>query len=264
MIYIFITLIILDLLILVHEYGHYLAASLLNIRVEEFALGMGPVLFRYKGKKTDFTIRLFPVGGFCSLQEEERTETVELLNGEFEEIKVKRPDINPEESFIKRPPWQKFLVLIAGVTMNFLLALFVIVIAYLLRGATLGQAITGSFRIFYNLCNLIYMSFKMLFTGEASVNELTGPIGIVNVVQQYYQEGIIFLLLLTAMLSINLGIINLLPIPALDGGQIFMLLIEKLKRGEIQTDIKEKLIIISYVVLIGLAIFIAYNDILRF
>lgn len=265
LIYIGITLIILDVLILSHEFGHFITARRFGIRVNEFALGIGPKILSYQGKNTLFTIRAFPIGGFCSLQEETgpETESVMLLDGSYEEIPVRKVEIDPKESFENRPSWQKIIVLAAGVTMNFIIGYLIIVLAYLIVGRTLPQALTGAVRIFFNFFGLIFLSFKMLFTGEAGLGDLTGPIGMVSIVEQYYNQGFVFLLLFTAMLSVNLGVVNLLPIPALDGGQITMLLIEKLKNKQLSIKLKESLIVISYFLIIGLTVYIAYNDILR-
>lgn len=264
LIYIIITLLILNLLIIVHEFGHFAVARKLGIRVEEFAIGMGPILLSHQTDQTLYSLRLIPIGGFCSLQEETKTETVDLLNGEYTEIQIKNPNFNEKESFINRPAYQRLLVLIAGVLMNFILAFLLTFLAFLLAGRSFNEAIIGSSRVFISFFGLVFMSIKMLLTGEAGVNDLTGPIGIVTIVGQYYQEGLIFLMLFTAMLSVNLGILNLLPIPALDGGQILLLVIEKIKKKEIGEQLKGSLFIASYIVLVGLALYVGYNDLLRF
>lgn len=263
-IYILITVLILSFLIIVHEFGHYLAAKKIGVKVDEFAVGMGPAIYKKQGKETLFSIRLFPIGGYCSLQgeTESRTEVVELLDGPAE-IEIKDENLNPEKSFINKKTYQKIFVLIAGVTMNFITGYLIIMFCFLISGANFFSAITRSFGLFGQMFGLVFLGFKMLFSGEAGVNDLTGPIGLVEVVKDYYSYGLVTLLLFAAMISINLGIMNLLPIPALDGGQIVLTLFDKFKKSPATENLKNILIAGSYILLIGLAVFVAANDVIR-
>ncbi len=267
-VYILITVLMIGVLVLVHEFGHFIAARYFDVKVEEFAIGMGPALYQKETENTLYSIRLFPIGGYCSLQgetDEVDEEPAFLLDGSVTEIEVKKdPDFNPEKSFINKPVWQRFIILVAGVSMNFIFAIVILYIALILTGHNPLTSIYDSFRIFFQLIGLIFLSIKMLFTGEAGVSDLTGPVGIVQVVQTYYSYGFIYLLLFTAMLSVNLGILNLLPIPALDGGQILFLLIEKIKKGSVNERLKGFLFTISYILLLVLGIYIAINDFTRF
>lgn len=247
-IYILITLLILSVLILVHEFGHYITARMTGVRVLEFSLGMGPALFKYERGGTLYAIRALPLGGYCSLYGENEEEIIED---------------DPESSFLYKPARVRFLIFIAGVTMNFIAAYVFIFIAALLSGRDFLTSITFSFSILIKIFTLIFLSLKMLFTGEAGLNDLAGPIGMVGLVGEYYQYGLIYLLLFTAMLSVNLGVLNLLPIPALDGGQILILIIEKIKRGKISEKLKERLFLTSYALLMALAIIVAFSDIGR-
>lgn len=108
----------------------------------------------------------------------------------------------------------------------------------------------------------VYSSLGMLFSGKA-LNQLSGPVGIMNATAQTAQMGLLPYLSLMGLISVNIGIFNLLPIPALDGGRVLILLIEKLLRRKINTKLIENIIMISFVLLIGLMLFATYNDILR-
>lgn len=243
------TLLILSFLILAHEFGHYFAAKKLGVGVDEFSIGLGPAIFQKQGKETLFSIRLFPLGGYCALQGESDEETEEAKD--------------PEKSFFTKSIGKKFLILIAGVIMNFIIGFIIIYAAFIISGVGFVNAFSRSFSIFLEMCSLIFTGFKMVSSGQAEVSDLTGPIGMVEVVEQTYSFGFIALLLFAAMLSINLGIFNLIPIPALDGGQILLLPLDKVKNEFLRVKLREYLIVISYILLMGLALYVAYNDVLR-
>lgn len=264
-VYILITILIIGLLVLVHELGHFLAARLFKVRVLEFSIGMGPVLFQREKNGTKYSIRAFPIGGYCNLQEntDDKIEYVPLLDGYEAEIVEKHEDLNPEESFETKKTWQKIVILVAGVFMNFLLAYLVLYLALLIANRGIITSFKGAYNLFIQLFYLIFLSIKMIFTGHAGVNELIGPVGMVSVVQEYYAFGFTYLLLFLAMLSVNLGIVNLLPIPALDGGQIVVVLVEKLRKKSISEKVKGAIFTLSYILLIGLGVYVAFNDIFR-
>lgn len=114
-------LILLSILVLVHEIGHFVAAKKLGIKVEEFGFGLPPRMFGFKKGETVYSINWLPIGGFVKLYGEEGEDDIEAS-------KVKTP-VGPQDlkrAFYNRPVWQRSVVLIAGVSMNFLLALFVI------------------------------------------------------------------------------------------------------------------------------------------
>lgn len=110
---------------------------------------------------------------------------------------------------------------------------------------------------------LVMLSFTDLLTGRAAVNDLSGPVGIVTVIGQATAIGLRPLLLLVALLTINLGIFNLLPIPALDGGRLFFLLVEAVRRKPIDQKYEIAINSAGFVLLIGLMLFATYNDITR-
>ena len=119
--------------------------------------------------------------------------------------------------------------------------------------------------------NLIFETIGMLITREASVDDLAGPIGLVNFISEAYQQSMTIspwvafwdMMSLTALLSVNLAIFNFLPLPALDGGRIIFLLVEAVRRKPVSPE-KEGLIhFAGFVLLMILAVFVAYNDVLR-
>lgn len=124
MITLLILIIILGVLILVHEFGHFIVAKKAGVFVEEFALGMGPQIFKWKRKNdpTTYSIRLLPIGGFCAMA------------GEVVEEKEKK--LKKNQYMCNKKPYQKFLILVAGVTMNFMLALLIFFLQGLIWGSS--------------------------------------------------------------------------------------------------------------------------------
>jgi regulator of sigma E protease len=110
---------------------------------------------------------------------------------------------------------------------------------------------------------LIFRTLTGLFTGETSVRQLQGPVGIAQLSGESAQEGFIALLSLMAMLSINLGILNLMPVPVLDGGHILIMALEGIARRDFSMQVKEKMLLAGFVVLMMLMVTVIYNDLTR-
>lgn len=110
---------------------------------------------------------------------------------------------------------------------------------------------------------LIFRTLGGLFTGETSVRALQGPVGIAQLSGESAEEGFISLLGLMAMLSINLGIINLMPVPVLDGGHILIMALEGIARRDFSMQVKEKMLLAGFVVLMMLMVTVIYNDLTR-
>ncbi len=125
------------------------------------------------------------------------------------------------------------------------------------------DAIKWAWEEFLNAATLIMKGLQKLITGAIGLNTLSGPIGIVDVTAKVAQVGIIPLLMLTALLSVNLGILNLLPIPALDGGHIMFNLYEALFKREVNEEIMYRLTIVGWMILGSLMIIGIYNDLVR-
>lgn len=109
----------------------------------------------------------------------------------------------------------------------------------------------------------MYDFFRNIFIGKANFSQITGPVGIVGVVRDASALGFVHLVTLMALISINLAVINLLPFPALDGGRLFFLLIETVKRSPIKTEVANAINGIGFALLIALMIFVTYHDIVK-
>lgn len=119
--YVIVALLALMMMIVVHELGHYTAGKLLGFKIDEFAIGFGPALFKHTNKKTGevFSLRPFPIGGFCA------------FHGEDED------GVEDEKAFNRQKPWKRLIVLFAGAFMNFLSAIFIITIYFSAYGQVL-------------------------------------------------------------------------------------------------------------------------------
>ena len=125
------------------------------------------------------------------------------------------------------------------------------------------QAIGMSIRRNVEMSGLILNTLKDLFTGEASPKQLMGPVGIAQLSGESAQAGWIALLALMASISLNLGLLNLMPIPVLDGGHIFIMAIETISRRDFSLQMKEKMLFVGFVLLMTLMVTVIYNDLTR-
>lgn len=257
LLYILITALILTVLVVVHEYGHFLAAKKCGVTVEEFAIGMGPAIYKKQGKETLFTVRAFLIGGFVRMLGEDSETT------EDEQTQEQTEALADPGNYQNKTPMQRFMILAAGVTMNFILGYLILYFLYIYKGFGFLGSFSAAWMTFIDFAGLIFKSLGMLFTGQIPMSEMAGPIGIVSIVGDYYNYGVVMLLLFTAMLSVNLGIMNLIPLPALDGGQMFILLIEAIIRRPLSDKMKAILINLSFVLLFGFMILISIQDVSR-
>ncbi len=339
-------IIILGIIVLVHEFGHFIFAKLFGIYVYEFAIGMGPKLFHWKSKKgeTEYSIRAIPIGGFCALAGED------LDSDDQEKV--------PEDRRLQsKPVWQRFLVMFFGAGNNFILAFLLLLIIAFGWGAVsskpivselvsgnpaeeagievgdyileinghkvktsddvsiylqvedkskpitftverdgreldidvtpLKEEVDGStiyrvgiisegevergfvasiqyaFTKMGSLFRQMVITLKGLFTGGLSVNQLSGPVAIYSIVGTQASAGFENILYLIALLSINVGFINLIPLPAFDGGRILFLIIEKIKGSPVKPETENKIHTIGFILLLALMIYITFNDILK-
>lgn len=241
---------LLGFLIIIHEGGHFLVAKLCKVKVKEFAIGFGKVIWQKQGKETKYTLRLIPLGGFCSME------------GEDEES-------DSEGSFSKASVWRRMAIVLAGAAVNILFGILVYFILISTVGIQFedptkdtilnriyhGGRFTGAFIL------SMFESIKMLFTGGVPTDQMVGIVGISEVVVQ--TTGVVEYLHLLAVISVSLGVTNLLPIPALDGGKILILLIEIIRRKPMKIETEAKIQLIGFSILIALSLFVTYNDILR-
>jgi len=337
-------ILILGVIVLVHETGHFIFAKKAGIYVYEFSLGMGPRLFKFKRKndETEYSIRLLPIGGYVQLAGEE----VEM-------------DKNiPEDKRMQSKTWlQRFLTMIAGVMFNFILAILLFFILGLtgdistdtryvkeidqsIYGEELKEGdkiikinnkfvnnydklaleiqVTGlkefnmtvehkdktkstikvepkevkdeddkvtsydfgfkiygktekgflaalkyAFLKFFSTIEQMFFIIVYLFTGTLSLKMLSGPVGLFGVVGDAANQGIISIISLTALFSVNVGFINILPLPAFDGGRALFLVIEKIKGSPVNQKTENIIHTIGFYLLMLLMIYITFNDILK-
>lgn len=327
-------IVLLGFLIFIHELGHFTVAKLCKVKVNEFAIGFGPTIFKKQGKQTKYALRLIPLGGFVSMQgEEERSDE--------------------EGSFSKASIPKRILIVAAGAFVNIIFA----IVIYFILASTSGPYITNEvekiiegypaqeiglqtgdkiiqinedkisnlyelndslqkygdtkeitvkierngdikqykatskseeengYKIFYLGVNLkpaedtfinrcingvintkefllsLVDNIKQLFTGNVRVDQMMGPVGISEVVSK--TSGIREFIYMLALISLSLGVTNLLPIPALDGGKILILIIEAIRRKPMNEKTEINIQLIGFSILIALSLYITYNDITR-
>ena len=229
---------LLGFLIFIHEGGHFVVAKLCKVKVNQFAIGFGPKIWERKGKETLYSLRLIPLGGFVSME------------GETEESK-------DERAFNRAPIYKRILIVLAGASVNIFFGL----ILYLILATVVLGDFSKAILAMKTFSVALLESIKMLFTGQVSVNDLTGPVGISSLVSK--TTGIKEYVYMISMISVSLGITNLLPIPALDGGKIVLLIIEAIRKKPLKEDTEISLQLLGFGALIALSILVTYNDIVR-
>ena len=329
---ILITLLIFAVIILIHEGGHFTAAKLCGVKVNEFSIGMGPSLFHFGKGETRYSLRLFPIGGYVSMEGEDDSSS-------------------DPRAFCAQPVWKRIIIVCAGAIMNLILG-FVIVLALtapkeklasttvsqFIDGAstqstglregdqilsingrsiwvesdiiyalssdkdgivdmevrrngertalknvaftiedgtlmidfkvvgiprTVGSVLSYSFRKTASIGRLVWISIGQLITGKASINDLSGPIGTAQAVGQASKAGLSTVMNLFAFITVNVGIFNLLPIPALDGGRLIFLLIELIVRRRVNPKYEAYVHFAGFILVFGLIIFVSFHDIVN-
>ena len=338
-------ILILGAIILVHEFGHFIFSKLFKVYVYEFSLGMGPKILHYKkkGGETEYCIRLIPIGGFVSLAGEDADDNSKIAD---------------DRKLYNKPVWQRFIIMVAGATFNFIFAfvlLFIMALIYggasmkpvianvseeypaYTAGVEVGDTVVSingektsswsevqlyismgkgeemefvlknsegekrtviitpeevtdeegniSYVIgigidktkktgFVNaikygvettgyLFRLMFITLEQLFTGGVGVGDLSGPVGIYTVVSDQAKEGFESLMYLTAYLSVNVGVINLLPFPAFDGGRVLFLIIEKIRKKPVNAKTEAIVNTIGFCLLMLLMIVVTVGDIIK-
>jgi len=243
---ILLTILLFGLLIFVHELGHFLAARAFDVKVTDFAIGMGPAIWKRQKGETLYAIRAIPIGGYCKME------------GEDEEEKSDR-------SFSAKSWWARIIVLVSGALMNIILGFVLCLILVITSPAelgffgTIGVAWTWTWGMVAEIFNFI----GMLFGGEVGIEVLSGPIGVGEAVGEMARLGMWQVGVLAAFMTVNLGIMNLLPLPALDGGRIIFTLFEGITGKKLAPEKEGIIHFVGIVLLFGLMIFVTYNDIVR-
>lgn len=324
------TVVLFCVMIIPHEFGHFAAAKLLGVQVNEFAIGMGPKLLQKEKGETMYSVRIFPIGGYCSME------------GENEESD------NPR-AFNNKPAWRKLVILFAGAFMNILTAMLIMSLTVGIIGiptnvvgnvdegspadiagiqsgdriiavdgdgvdswkgvvdgianskddiirlqidragnksdievkpelnhgsAKLGiaskpghnpiSAVKYGTIATWDINRSMYRGLYMMVTGKVNLKEsVAGPVGMVSLVGRSSRQGVLPFMYLVAIICVNLAIINLLPLPALDGGRILFVLIRKVT-GDVISDRTEGMVhMIGMLLLISLALLVTWNDIVK-
>lgn len=350
MLSIIMAVLIFGIIVLVHEFGHFLLAKLNGVGVIEFSIGMGPRLVHFTKGETKYSIKALPIGGSC------------MMLGEDESAA-------DEKAFTNKSVWARMSVIVAGPIFNFILAFIFALILVSFNGydpakilqvtdgspaqeagilpgdtitrvngekvvvyrdfflytllhpgetmeieverqsenqdkatkhmvtvtpkfseeagryligttvsgynvptASLGETLKYSlYEVQYNITSTI-KSLGMLITGKASLNDLSGPVGIVVMIDDSVKAGmtvgigavLLNILNMSILLSANLGVMNLLPLPALDGGRLVFLIIEAFRGKAIDPEKEGMVHVIGMVALMALMIFVLFNDFRRF
>lgn len=332
---IIIALLVFMVVVVVHEFGHFIFAKRAKIKVNEFSVGMGPKIFGKQKGETLYSVRALPLGGFCAME------------GEDEEEEEQDIDFSQRGHFNGATIGGRILTIFAGPFFNFILAFVILFALFGIRGhqtttiasiqdnsiaqkygievgdkivnigdnkinswkdiqtslskldkeettikvirngqekeikvkfensnekvlgvtskleRNLFVSIRETFNTFFYFIGTMFDILRQLFTGKVGVGQLSGPIGVVGAISSAASNGIYSLLYITAFLSVNLGFINLLPIPALDGGRLVFLFIE-LILGKPVSRSKEGLIhTIGFIFLMGLILFVSFKDVIR-
>jgi regulator of sigma E protease len=346
-------IIVLGLLIIVHEFGHFILAKLFNIKVLKFSVGFGPKLIGRQYGETEYKICAFPLGGFVKMLGEQGDDEV--------------PDEESDRSFAKKPVWQRFLIVAAGPISNLLFAVFLFFMIFAIAGlptpidntiigavavdspaqragletgdmiisinghvtvkwlevadlisrsggepvvlvidrqgerlkitgqpeitasrnifgeevekrymlgitlseevtyekVSLWRAIKAGFSQTWTFIYLTIMGIIKMIQAVIPASELGGPIMIAQLAGKQMEAGWINLVYFMGLISVNLGILNLLPIPILDGGHLMFFTYEALRRRPVSQKAMEICQQIGLVILVTLMVFVFYNDIVR-
>ncbi len=330
------------LLISIHELGHFTFAKLFKVKVNEFALGMGPAIFKKKKGETIYALRLLPIGGYVSMEGEDEEST-------------------DENAFNKKKVWQKIIIVAAGAIMNLILGVVIVAtclsmedligttqivdfqenavsqqsglmvndqimgidghkvfsdmdISFLMtrsedgifdmtvrrdgkvvelsdvkfettfeqgyaiikydfiilgKEPTFLGVVINAVKQSISIGRLVWLSLFDLVTGRFGLSDLSGPVGTVNILADVASSAaqsranLISALNLMAFISINIGLFNLLPLPALDGGRLFFLLIEGIRRKPINPKYEGYVHGAGLVLLLLLMVVVTFNDILN-
>ena len=385
---IIIFILILSVLVLVHEMGHFFVAKNRGIKVEEFGFGFPPRVFSVKRGETIYSLNAIPIGGFVKMYGEDggselKVESSSSYQVESEKLKVESVSLREisrgektDRAFFSKKIWERAVVIVAGVTMNVILAAFLLSIGHWLglpaiiddsnrnlaenpmvqimavapdspaseMGIKIGDSIkylktkNENLKVVENVQDVqafidiyrgeeivfgiisgdenielavvprvnppegegavgiamgevgfikypwyvaiwkgfesVYFMFimmiaalggiiKSLFVGKPIGGDIAGPVGIVMLVNQVSKLGIVYILQFAAIISVNLALINILPFPALDGGRILFLIIEKIKGSPVNQNIEGLIHRIGFTLLILLMVFITFRDVVK-
>jgi regulator of sigma E protease len=227
-------ILVLGALILIHELGHFLTALKLGVPIERFSLGFGPKLISKRWRGVEFRLSMIPFGGYVL------------------------PKVSELEDFYKIPVKKRILFSLGGPASNFITAYFLLFTLNIINNGFGGDILVTPLVQMVGMTLGVFTSYGMLFQNPSA---MSGAVGLVSQGGQFVGSSWINLMVFTTFLSINLGLFNLLPIPALDGGKILFAGLEKvsLKTRKLQIPVT----VISMLFLIALMGFTTIVDIVR-
>lgn len=252
-IYIIISFIGFSGIILIHELGHFSFGKFFDIPISTFSIGFGPTLLKVKSGETNFRLAALPLGGYVQFAQKP-----EIYY--FDDFYSFLQSSSNNKYFNQRPYYQKILVLLGGILFNIISGIIFLIFAiYLYKTDKLNltnEEIENKSKL-----KLMLLNLREVLSKTKNKNNFQGPIGIFNfLLISAYSSFSIFLFLL-AILSFNLAIFNLLPVPLLDGGQITILTIEKIIGHAIPSSILYILNLISIVLFSIFFFYITSKDI---
>lgn len=322
------------ILIIIHEFGHFIAAKLLGVRVNEFAVGFGPKLIKWGKGETKYAINLIPFGGYCAMEGEEEAS-------------------GDERAFCNKKPWRRFLIVVMGATFNLILGLILIAVTLIpdkrfttttidvfhenavsveyglqegdqiikvdgrkifttydlsyafsniddgaiditvkrdgkkvelndvkfateeidgINYLTVDFYVKGKEKTFTSFightfdtavsnCAVIYRSLIDLVTGRYGISAVSGPVGVTVAIGDIAKQNLNALIQIMALITINLGLFNLLPIPALDGGRLVFILFEMIFRKPVPQKYESIVHAVGMVILLGFMAIVTLKDI---
>ncbi len=242
-------LVIIAALVFVHELGHFLAAKISGVRVDEFAIGFPPRIFSKTIGETKYSIGCLPLGGFVKIFGED---------GETREA--------GDDSFANKSKWIQVFILISGIVGNIIFAWILFSVALMLgHTGFLSSLYEGAANTAYAFWAIVVGFFQIIvdaFRGVNDFGELSGPVGIAALIGQARELGAAYLLSFTAFISLNLAVINLVPFPALDGGRILFVIIETIKGKNISEKVTNAVNTVGFSILMLLVVIVTIKDVL--
>lgn len=224
---------LIGLAILIHELGHLIAAWIVKIPVARFSVGIGPKLWSVQRGQTEYWLSAIPLGGYVL------------------------PAVQDHVEFQKIPVINRLFFTIAGPLANVLLSLLCFALYNVIQdGFSLAGVTTQPFAQLADLTGRFLAAIPALFSGDAPVS---GIVGIVAVGEKVIDKGVLSMIMFLNLLSLNLAVLNMLPMPPLDGGKIMMFLLEKIDRRLLK--VHEALATIGVVLLLGLMVYATYGDV---
>ena len=324
---IIVAILVFAVIVVVHEFGHFAIAKLSGIKVDEFAVGMGPKILGVEKGETLYSLRALPIGGYCKMTGEDEASVderafnnkpilnrlgvvffgplmnlvlailifslviiqVPLISEAMPDKPAQKAGMMKGDKIVKInetqiQTWEQVKDIISkgeGTQLNIMVenngkirnlqitpvveqgsqdAIIGIRPSFKVSGLSLTEGVKTTFNITLSMLDYLVQ----LIFGKTSTQDLVGPVGIIVYLNEAAKSGIIQIIYFTAILSLNLAIINLLPLPALDGGRIIFLLLEGIRKKPVNPEKEGFVHFIGFVMLMVLSLVIAYRDLIKF